>query len=379
MCGRSRCTLARQQVAEAAGVSPEEFTDGDKYKPVENMGPGRYGPVLLQCGGEKVDSETKAKTRLQAMWWGLVPSFTKADAKPDHFLMFNARSESLKERPAFKRLVESKRCVVVCEGYYEWHQVDKREKQPYYFYREKSLMKFAGLYDRWKNEEDELMYTYTILTTAIASEMKWLHTRMPVILPLDEDVGRWLSGAKFEDLKGLLKPYSGSDLKWHPVDKRVGSMQFQGEECAKQINIKHAGDIKSFFGVKAEKQEPRVSSPGIPPTTSDKTDGVLSSDSVASSSVKKEEQSVDPDARLAKRCQQFLTNFVPASSLLGKSFADEKEATQSEQLNQKRRRVSSPPRPKKTSTLKSPAKFKMSPGPKQSSLDFFFSKGSAPN
>uniref|UniRef100_A0AAV1ULA9 Embryonic stem cell-specific 5-hydroxymethylcytosine-binding protein n=1 Tax=Peronospora matthiolae TaxID=2874970 RepID=A0AAV1ULA9_9STRA len=400
MCGRSRCTLARQQVAEAAGVSPEEFIDGDKYKPVENMGPGRCGPVLLQCGGEKVDSETKAKTRLQAMRWGLVPSFTKANAKPDHFLMFNARytndnsgcartgllcerccsrSESLKERPAFKRLVESKRCVVVCEGYYEWHQVDKREKQPYYFYREKSLMKFAGLYDRWKNEEGELMYTYTILTTAIASEMKWLHTRMPVILPLDEDVGRWLSGAKFEDLKGLLKPHSGSDLKWHPVDKRVGSMQFQGEECAKQINIKHAGDIKSFFGVKTEKQEPRVSSPRIPPTTSDKTDEVLSSDSVASSSVKKEEQSVDPDARLAKRCQQFPTNFVPASSLLGKSFADEKEATQPEQLNQKRRRVSSPSRPKKTSTLKSPAKFKMSPGPKQSSLDFFFSKGSAPN
>ena len=101
MCGRSRCTLTRQQVAEAAGVSPEEFIDGDKCttrdkkcsrarcpvqtadmlvglllarslcvpvdKPVENMGPGRYGPVLLQPGGEKVDIETKAKTRLQAM------------------------------------------------------------------------------------------------------------------------------------------------------------------------------------------------------------------------------------------------------------------------------------------------------------------------
>ena len=139
------------------------------------------------------------------------------------------------------------------------------------------------------------------------------------------------------------------------------------------------GDIKSFFGVKTEKQEPRVSSPRILPTKSDKTDELLSSNTVSSSPVKKEEQSVDSDARLAKRCQQFPTNFVPASSLLDKSFEDEKEATQSEQPNQKRRRVSSPPRPKKTSTLKSPAKFKMSPGPKQSSLDFFFSKGSAPN
>ena len=40
------------------------------------------------------------------------------------------------------------------------------------------------------------------------------------VILLDEDVDRWLSGAKFEDLKGLLKPYSGSDLKWHPVDKK---------------------------------------------------------------------------------------------------------------------------------------------------------------
>jgi len=30
MCGRARCTLAREQVAEAAGVAPEEFVDGDK-------------------------------------------------------------------------------------------------------------------------------------------------------------------------------------------------------------------------------------------------------------------------------------------------------------------------------------------------------------
>ena len=35
--------------------------------PVENMGPGRCGPVLLQCGGEKGSSDAKPKIRLQAM------------------------------------------------------------------------------------------------------------------------------------------------------------------------------------------------------------------------------------------------------------------------------------------------------------------------
>ncbi|KAF1775894.1 SOS response associated peptidase (SRAP) [Phytophthora cactorum] len=227
MCGRARCTLAREEVAEAAGVAPEEFVDGDKYKPVENMGPGRYGPILLQRGGAKAENSTAGHAvrvgfycylltlyiDWRCGWWGLIPSFAKANAKPDHFLMFNARyqstrledrSENLQERPAFKRLLESKRCVVLCEGYYEWQQMDKREKQPYYFYRDGIPMKFAGLYDQWKNEAGELMCTYTILTTAVAPELKWLHTRMPVILS-DEGVDRWLSGAKFEDLKDLLR------------------------------------------------------------------------------------------------------------------------------------------------------------------------------
>ncbi|KAG6962574.1 hypothetical protein JG687_00007072 [Phytophthora cactorum] len=293
MCGRARCTLAREEVAEAAGVAPEEFVDGDKYKPVENMGPGRYGPILLQRGGAKAESETKMKTRLQAMRWGLIPSFAKANAKPDHFLMFNARYQSTRLE----------------DRYYEWQQVDKREKQPYYFYRDGIPMKFAGLYDQWKNEAGELMCTYTILTTAVAPELKWLHTRMPVILS-DEGVDRWLSGAKFEDLKDLLASYRSTDLKWHPVDRKVGSMQFQSEDCAKKVNIKHAGDIKAFFGVKPEQQqEAEISSPTTLATQVKTEEGTFS-DTTASSPFKKEEHDKNPDSTTPKEeFKQFSTKF----------------------------------------------------------------------
>ncbi|KAL3674558.1 hypothetical protein V7S43_000506 [Phytophthora oleae] len=364
MCGRARCALAREEVAVAAGVAPEDFVNGDKYNPVENMGPGRYGPIMLQRGGAKVETEKKATT-LQAMRWGLVPSFFKASAKPDHFLMFNARSENLQERPAFKRLLESKRCVVLCDGYYEWQQIDKREKQPYYFFREGSPMKFAGLYDQWKNEEGELMCTYTILTTAVAPELKWLHTRMPVILSVD-GVDRWLSGAKFEELKDLLASYQSTDLKWHPVDKKVGSMKFQSEDCSKKVNIKHAGDIKSFFGVKAEKQEPNV----YPLPTKQEEKSL--SNTVSSPAVKNEEHDEsNPGTTPKKEFEQFPTKFIPASSLLNKHYEDETQKSPPSQSHSKRRRVSSSVKskpPDKNSKLKSPA------GPKQSSLDFFFGK-----
>ncbi|KUF92742.1 Embryonic stem cell-specific 5-hydroxymethylcytosine-binding protein [Phytophthora nicotianae] len=331
MCGRARCTLAREEVAEAAGVAPDEFVDGNKYNPVENMGPGRYGPILLQCGGAKVEGEAKMKTRLQAMRWGLVPSFTKANAKPDHFLMFNARSENLRERPAFKRLLESKRCVVLCEGYYEWQQVDKREKQPYYFYREGVPMK--------------------------------------VILS-DEGVDRWLSGAKFEDLKDLLASYRSADLKWHPVDRKVGSMQFQSEDCAKKVNIKHAGDIKAFFGVKTEKQEPKISSPATSGSQIKPEEETCSDTAAASPPSKKEEHDSNADTTPKKEFEQFPTKFVPASALLNKHSDDEYQDSPPSKSPSKRRRLSSPTK------SKSPAKKSKQPGPKQSSLDFFFGKGS---
>ncbi|CAI5722929.1 unnamed protein product [Peronospora effusa] len=338
MCGRSRCTLTREQVVQVAGVAPEDFVNGDNYNPVENMGPGRYGPVLLQHGGAKVESERSEKTRLQAMRWGMVPSFAKANAKPDHFRMFNARSENLRERPAFKRVLESKRCVVLCEGYYEWQQVGKREKQPFYFYREGSVMKFAGLYDHWKSEAGELMYTYTILTTAIAPELKWLHTRMPVILS-DIGVDRWLSGAKFEDLKDLLTSYRSNDLKWHPVDKKVGLMQFQSEDCAKKVNIKHAGDIRQFFGVKIEKQNPSASSP-IAPSEQAKMEKVIFCDSTPGSRLEKHD--VNSDTSPKKQSKEFSTKFIPASSLLDKRFDEGNHDLTPSKLPTKRRRVSSP-------------------------------------
>ncbi|CAI5721696.1 unnamed protein product [Peronospora destructor] len=332
MCGRSRCTLTREQVAQVAGVAPEEFVDGGKYDPVENMRPGRYGPVLLQHGGAKANNERRVKTRLQAMRWGLVPFFTKANAKPDHFLMFNARSENLRERPAFRRLLESKRCVVLCEGYYEWQQVGKREKQPFYFYRKGSVMKFAGLYDHWKNEEGELMFTYTILTTVVAPELKWLHTRMPVILS-DVGVDRWLSGAKFEDLKDLLTSYRAIDLKWHPVDKKVGLMQSQSKDCAKKVNIKHAGDIKLFFEVKTEKQDPLASTP-IAPSNEAKMKKVIFSDTTPGSPVKKEEHDVNLVTSPKKQFKQFSTKFIPASLLLNKR-SDEENHDSTSKINDK--------------------------------------------
>lgn len=65
-------------------------------------------------------------------------------------LQFNARSESVAEKPVFSRLLKRQRCVVLLEGFYEWKTDAGGKKQPYYCsFGEGNLMKMAGLYDTW--------------------------------------------------------------------------------------------------------------------------------------------------------------------------------------------------------------------------------------
>src|SRR5687767_2987283 len=53
--------------------------------------------------------------------WGLVPSWAK-DSKIG-YSMINARCETLHEKPAFKRLIKNRRCLVIADGFYEWKTV----------------------------------------------------------------------------------------------------------------------------------------------------------------------------------------------------------------------------------------------------------------
>jgi hypothetical protein len=81
---------------------------------------------------------------------------------------------------------------------------------------------FAGLWDRWTREDDDLV-TCTILTTTPHDVVAPVHDRMPVILPADVR-GRWLDpDAGADDLKDLLRPYQGI-IEGFPVSRRVSSV-----------------------------------------------------------------------------------------------------------------------------------------------------------
>ncbi|KAK8933202.1 hypothetical protein KSP39_PZI015869 [Platanthera zijinensis] len=187
------------------------------------------------------------------MKWGLVPSFTKKTDKPDHYRMFNARSESLKEKPSFRRLIPNNRCLVAVEGFYEWKK-DGSKKQPYYIhFKDGRPLVFAALYDSWQNSEGEILYTFTILTTRSSPALEWLHDRMPVIFGSKGTTEMWLSDSQ-PKLETALSPYADSDLVWYPVTPAMGKPSFDGPECIKEIPLKTAvkNQISKLFSRKTD-------------------------------------------------------------------------------------------------------------------------------
>jgi len=147
--------------------------------------------------------------------WGLVPSWSKG---PDpRFTMFNARAETVRQKPAFWEPFCSRRCVVPAEAFFEWRR-EGGFKQPYAIHRaDGAPLVFAGLWDRWKDAQGAALDSFTILTTEPNPVMATLHDRMPAILQAGE-LDLWLDvRADRQAVHALLRPYPLDDLVLEPV------------------------------------------------------------------------------------------------------------------------------------------------------------------
>jgi putative SOS response-associated peptidase YedK len=143
-------------------------------------------PAALQHCADAADRDRQARRRQAAVCagaLGLLPSWVK---DPRNFsLLFNARGESLLDKPAFSAAAKRRRCLVPADGFYEWKAGTARS-QPY-FVRAKSgsPIAFAGLWETWMGPNGEELETATIVTTRTNRAIGKIHERMPVIVPPD--------------------------------------------------------------------------------------------------------------------------------------------------------------------------------------------------
>ena len=130
------------------------------------------GHPVLETGSPQVRRE------IHVARWGLVPIWAKDLSVGVR--AFNARSETVTEKPTFRSAVRARRCAIPVDGYYEWLKPAAGEKgpdgkaakkRPFYVHRpDGGMIFFAGLYEWWKDpavaegEPGQWVLSCTILT-----------------------------------------------------------------------------------------------------------------------------------------------------------------------------------------------------------------------
>ena len=110
------------------------------------------------------------------MRWGLVPRWRRIARLGTG--MINARAETISEKPSFRRLLESRRCLIPADGFYEWRREGSAKVPVWFHLKEKEPFAFAGLWDVWRDVEGEILHTFTIITTVPNALLRRIHNRM---------------------------------------------------------------------------------------------------------------------------------------------------------------------------------------------------------
>ena len=186
-------------------------------EPRYNIAPTQYIAAIR-------DSEEDGR-ELAMLRWGLVPFWAKDPSIGNR--MINARAETVAEKPAYRAAYRRRRCLVLADGFYEWHK-EGSGKTPYYISAANGApFAFAGLWENWQSKDsDETIQSATLITTAANDYLSSLHHRMPVILETGT-ADRWLAGDN-ELIEFVAK--HGPELKAWPVDRRVNNARNEGED-----------------------------------------------------------------------------------------------------------------------------------------------------
>ncbi len=173
--------------------------------------------------------------------WGLVPSWSKGI--DNRFSMNNARADTISTKPAFRTPFKQQRCLIMADGFYEWHS-EAGAKQPYYITRkDQNIFTFAGVWDQWISpDQSNSIQSCSIITTEANSFMTKIHCRMPVIIS-EQHQHDWLStkqsSSHSELISSLLQQSDYSVMQSYVVSKTVNSPKNDYQELIKNISKKN--------------------------------------------------------------------------------------------------------------------------------------------
>lgn len=202
-----------------------------------NLSPGQKCPVIT----------SEDPTKIQSYQFGLTPSWAKKQ-----MYIFNARTEGdrnpeddpnysgakgIIEKPMFRKLIRSQRCLVVVSAFIEGPKEEKLNK-PYLIYLRDKKRPFAlaGIYDKWESPAGDIVNSFSIITTT-ANELlqKIGHHRMPVIIK-PENERTWLNPeSELTRITQQLHSYPAELMNAYPINPLIKNPKNNSKELLEPI------------------------------------------------------------------------------------------------------------------------------------------------
>ena len=196
MCGRYSLFSSSKSLSLDLGLSINI-----DLEPSYNIGPS--DSVLTVY----LNKETQ-KRMLAFANWGL--------KTPQNFHI-NSRIETVDTSPRFRDAWQESRSLIPANGFYEWYQ-DGVIKQPYYIFHEEHKPIYFGGLDYSLSEEER---SAVIVTCEANEKIKAIHSRMPLIIPLEHHEA-WLNGEMSKE--DAIHANHEIKLEAHTVSSRVNKV-----------------------------------------------------------------------------------------------------------------------------------------------------------
>lgn len=215
MCFTVNVNIVKEELEERYGAT---LIDHDKYRPSYYYHATSL-PVL-----PAVCSDDPSVIRL--LRWGLIPAWTASEEEAKEIMMktFNARSETIDTKPAFRDSFAVRRCLIPVRGFFEWQTIGGRKIPWYIRLRNEDILSLAGIWDSWELKGGITLNTFSIVTTRANELMAEIHNtrkRMPVILPASAE-RLWLKHDLDRDaVTALMEPVASSTLEAHTVSPLI--------------------------------------------------------------------------------------------------------------------------------------------------------------
>jgi putative SOS response-associated peptidase YedK len=182
MCGRFFVENDMDNIIALYGVKEVKnlnFVKGEIF-------PGSNITVVLNNKGITIDS----------FRWGFPVSSLNKE-------VINARIETLREKPTFRKAFPNNRCLIPADAFFEWQTIEKSKIKYRIELKNKQMLSMAGIYNIFKDKNNKDYFGVVILTRPANEQMSKLHHRMPVIIDKEKE-DKWLNG-NYQEILDMLE------------------------------------------------------------------------------------------------------------------------------------------------------------------------------